>query len=568
MRPRIFVSVTVLTLLGAGFTAETAAAPSAPGGVPEPQGFFLDAFAPKTAPKPAFRPEKPPAGKPTVTVSFHAADTLGRVSPWLNGDNANVYMGQIVDEPVLLRRLKMLSPAVLRYPGGNLTNSFFWNADSGSAPADAPDSLIYNGAAGPPHYWYGRNADTLTLSVENFYRTLRETGSGGLICVNAGYARYGTGPDPVRTAAHLAADWVRTDAGRTRFWEIGNENFGPWQAGFAIDTAANRDGQPRVISGALYGRHFRVFADSMRAAARSVGSDIRLGAVIVEVPKGPGWYNPVEENWNRGVLETAGGAMDFFSIHSYYTPYNENSTAETILESAGAETARMMDAMKDLCARHGLPPKPVALTEWNLFAVGSGQQTSFINALHAALVMGSLAVHGYGLAARWDLVNRWVDGNDHGLFSYGDEPGVGRWNPRPPYFVMHYYRNFFGDRLVRASVVGGAGSSKVRAFASLFHSGEAGLVLVNTGTEDETVRVEAEGFRPAGRYYRMSLTGGDDHAPFSRKVFVNGRGPGGPAGGPIDGLEDIPAWTRKIRGGFAVPLPARSVQFLLIEGKR
>ncbi len=41
--------------------------------------------------------------------------------------------------------------------------------------------------------------------------------------------------NPVAAAAHLAADWVRHDHGRTKFWEIGNENFGNWEAGYNID---------------------------------------------------------------------------------------------------------------------------------------------------------------------------------------------------------------------------------------------------------------------------------------------------------------------------------------------
>jgi hypothetical protein len=557
----------------------------------EPQGFCMDGFVPRRAEAPARLPEKPPGQRPDVTVTLHAADTLARVSPFLKGDNANVYMGQIVNEPALMRHLRLLAPSVLRYPGGNLTNQFFWNASAGGHPADAPDSLIFQGALRPAGYWYGRSEDTLNLSVDNYYRVLEATGAAGLICVNYGYARYGTGPDPVATAARLAADWVRADGGRTRFWEVGNENFGPWQAGFEIDSAACRDGRPRIISGTEYGRHFRIFADAMRAAARSIGADIRIGAVIVEVDKGPGWYNPVESDWNRQVLDAAGGTMDFFSIHSYFTPYNENSTAETILESAGTETDRMMRAMEALCARHGIPMKPAALTEWNIFATGSSQQTSFINALHAGLVLGHLASHRFGMAARWDLVNRWDNGNDHGLFNYGDEPGVPRWNPRPAYFPLYYFGKFFGDHAVRSTVAvtgpvspaadpdgpsasgelplsGASHSGGVQAFASMFGSGEAGLMLVNTGTQDRTVRIESEGFRPAGRYYRICLTGGDDSAPFSRRIFVNGRGPDGPAGGPIESLENIPAWSRKIRGSFAVPLPARSVQFLLIEGKR
>ncbi|MDM7926897.1 MAG: alpha-L-arabinofuranosidase [bacterium] len=537
----------------------------------EPQGFFMDGFVPRRAPVPAHVSEKPPRGKPDVTVTIDASDTLGRVSPWLRGDNANTYMGRVIDDPVLLGHLKALAPAVLRYPGGNLTNQFFWNAAPGAPPADAPDSLIFNGVMGPPGYWFGRNDDSLTLSVDNYYRVLEATGAAGLICVNAGYARYGTGPDPVAAAAGLAADWVRADRGRTRFWEVGNENFGPWQAGFEIDTAANRDGQPRFHSGALYGRHFRVFADSMRAAARSVGADIRIGAVMVEVDKGAGWYNPVESDWNRQVLEAAGGDMDFFSIHSYFTPYNENSGPEVILASAAAETERMARHVEEVCAGAGIPLKPAGLTEWNIFAVGSGQQTSFVNAMHAALVLGGLAVNRFGLAARWDLVNRWENGNDHGLFNYGDEPGAARWNPRPAFFPIYYFGRCFGDRLIRSTVAGADPdhpAGDVQAFASLFGSGEAGLMLVNTGATDRIVKIRTEGFRPGGRYYRFSLTGGDDHAPFSRKIFVNGRGPEGPSGGPIRELEAIPAWSRKINGPFTVPLKARSVQFILIEGRR
>ena len=34
------------------------------------------------------------------------------------------------------------------------------------------------------------------------------------------------------------------------------------------------DGQPEIITGALYGKHFKVFTDSMRAAAAEIGATI------------------------------------------------------------------------------------------------------------------------------------------------------------------------------------------------------------------------------------------------------------------------------------------------------
>jgi hypothetical protein len=103
---------------------------------------------------------------------------------------------------------------------------------------------------------------------------LQQSNNQGLITINYGYARYGTGTNPVSAAAHLAADWVRYDNGRTKYWEIGNENFGNWEAGYRINVADNKDGQPEYITGDLYGQHFRVFADSMRKAATEIGKQI------------------------------------------------------------------------------------------------------------------------------------------------------------------------------------------------------------------------------------------------------------------------------------------------------
>src|ERR1700712_2516654 len=100
---------------------------------------------------------------------------------------------------------------------------------------------------------------------------LQQTDNTGIITVNYGYAEYGTGPDPVAAAAHLAADWVRYDNGRTQYWEIGNEDNGTWEAGYRINTATNHDGQPQIITGNLYGQHCRVFIDSMKKAAQEIG---------------------------------------------------------------------------------------------------------------------------------------------------------------------------------------------------------------------------------------------------------------------------------------------------------
>ncbi len=44
------------------------------------------------------------------------------------GNNANIYMTQMVTEPKLLQQLQQLRPGLVRFPGGNLSSIFFWNA--------------------------------------------------------------------------------------------------------------------------------------------------------------------------------------------------------------------------------------------------------------------------------------------------------------------------------------------------------------------------------------------------------------------------------------------------------
>jgi hypothetical protein len=530
-------------------------------GAQRPDILFPGDFQTKTAQIPTtFTETEKPAVPSTVTVNVDFDQVVTPLSRYLFGNNANVFMTQMVDQPTLLNQIEKLTPNILRFPGGNLSSVFFWNAEPAQAPADAPAKLAdANGNAIDPGYWYGRNTQSWTLSVDNYYSMLESTNSTGIITVNYGYARYGTAPDPVAVAAHLAAEWVRYDNGRTRFWEIGNESNGSWQAGFRIKVSDNKDGQPEIVNGELYGNHFKVFADSMRKAASEKGNDIYIGAqLLAEAPAS--WWNATDRSWNSGVFTSAGDDPDFYIIHSYYTPYQTNSTAQAILNSATTVTPAMINYVRTSITGAGLPQKPVALTEWNIFAEGSKQQVSFISGMHAAIVMGELIRHGYALACRWDLANGWSDGNDHGMFSQGDQPGVPKWHPRPVYYYQYFFQKYFGDQMLASSTTGNA---DVLAYTSKFTSGEVGLVIVNKGSAEQTVAVNINGFGFGDRYYYHSLTGGTDNGSFSLKVFVNGLGPTLAAGGPPD--LDVPARAVNIGAGIKVTSPPRSVQYILVE---
>jgi len=521
-------------------------------------GFFLDDWAPKTLTTPSYADTTKPSATASVTVNVDYSNVITKVPKYLFGNNTNPYMGQIVTEPVLINNIKTLSPNILRFPGGNIASVYFWN---GQIPADAPANLYdSNGNSVAAGYWLGNNTASWTLSLDNYYAALQQTNSTGIITVNYSYARYGTSAHPDQVAAHLAANWVRYDNGRTKYWEIGNENDGAWQAGWQIDVTQNKDGQPKIITGALYGTHFKVFADSMRNAAKQIGAQIEIGAQIVNPVSS---YNAVDQTWNSGLFASADNYPDFYIVHDYYTG-SDNENAATILATPVTESKAIMTWVNSSEQQGGVASKPIALTEWNIFASGSDQMVSNIAGMHATMVLGELLKNNFGMASRWDLANGWNSGNDQGMFSMGDEPDNStKWNARPSFYHMYYFQKYFGDRMVNSTV---SGSSDVFSYASSFTSGQAGVVLVNRGLTSQVVSINIQNFAAGTRYYYYTLVGGTDNGEFSRKVYINGIGPSSVSGGPANYTQII-AKANLIQGGIKITSPPRSVIFIVADAK-
>jgi len=543
---------------GPGGTIVTGTDPS----VTSTQGFFLSNWQPKTFTAPSGQSVSKPSASGAVSVTVDLSQIVTKASDNMYGNNTNPFMGQFVTEPVLMANITALAPKILRAPGGSLSDIYFWNADGSTvtAPADAPANLLDdNGNASAAGYWFGNNTQSWTVSLANYYSVLQQTNSTGLITVNYGYARYGTGPTPVQTAASLAASWVRADKGRTQYWEVGNENYGNWEAGYMIDITRNQDMQPAVITGTLYGTHFQVFADSMRAAAAQVGNaNIKIGIVLTgsnDVSNNSG-----VSNWNHA---------DFFVVHNYYTPYNDNSTPAVILGTPGPMTSSMVSWIKTSVQNTGVTQKPVAMDEWNIQAVGSDQQVSNIAGLHAVMVLGEVIKDQVSMASRWDLANGWDGGNDQGMFSNsssasGAEPGAPAWNARPAFYYMYFFQKYFGDRMVASTV---SGSSDIASYASSFTSGQAGVILVNQGSSNHVVTVAFNNFSIGTNYYYYVLNGGTDNSPFSHDVQINGFGPAsGVTGGPAN-YATIQAIMAPVSGGITVTVPAYGVVYLVAQNK-
>jgi len=544
-------------------------------------GFFLDNWQAKPFVAPSYTEASIPATA-VNTVTIDASDIITKIPTQIFGHNANTWMGTFVDQASFMTDITNLKPNVIRWPAGSGSNGYFWNTNPVQDPNNKsrqtppaqymkdwgiPDKYMdKDGKLNDAWFGYGQTTDNWRASLSNYYDMLQKSNNKGIIAINYSFARYGTSKNPVATAAHLAADWVRYDKGRTEYWEIGNENYGDWEAGYRIDVSKNQDGQPEFLTGGLYAKHFKVFADSMRKAATEVGAKIKIGAVTQE-SQTQSWQTNTTKTWNSTMIPELNNKADYYVVHNYITPYDQNSTTSVIMNGALTIPAQMMSFVSNEITSNGAELKPIAFSEWNMWAKGSKQQVSNISGLFAVTVQGEAIKNKYGLAARWDFLNGWDDGNDHGLFSDGGSPDDPRWNPRPSFYYMYYFQKCIGDRMV-SSVMGGTGGAlaPMTTYASTYSSGQMNVTVINPSPNPQTIEVKTKNFNVGNRFYWYSLTGSNDNGEFSRKVLINGYGPKGAAGGPSD-YATIKAMSAPTTNGIKVTVPAWGSVFVMIDKK-
>lgn len=524
-------------------------------------GFFLDDWQPKTFTTPVYSEETVPSNA-TNTITVDASNIITKIPLSIFGHNAVWWMGSVANESKFTEPITNLHPHIIRFPGGSSSDSYFWSKAEGILPDDVPSKIMNkDGIKNDPGFRQGMSNLNWQSNVDDYYSMLQKTKNKGIITVNYGYARYGTGTNPVAAAAHLAADWVRYDKGRTQYWEVGNENFGDWEWGYRIDTKLNKDNQPEYLTGGLYAKHFQVFADSMQKAAKEIGGTIQIGAVIFDsAPQS--WQTVCNRTWNETMMKNINNKADFYVVHNYFTPYDQNSNASVVVSSAYTVSNEMMKFLIQNFQDFGATVKPIALDEWNMWAKDSKQQVSNVSGLFSVIIQGEAIKNKFGMAARWDLMNGWENGNDHGLFSTG-EPGVNKWTMRPSFYYMYFFQKTLGDRMVGSMVTG---NSSIKAYGSTYSTGQAGVTMVNGSAIPQTVEVIMKNMRIGGRYYWYSLEGENDNGEFSRKVKINGSGTSNLAGGPTDYVT-LKAKSAITTNGMRVTIPAWGSLCMLIDKK-
>ncbi len=513
---------------------------------------FLYDYTSKTFEIPASINSEKPSEKPSVKISL-STDTIGKVSKYVFGNAIAAWAGAH-DNPKFIEGVSLLAPTLIRFPGGSWSNGYFFNG----VPDDVPDS-IYDGTTynattrtAKKVKFYGHDGtEGWVTSADQWYQLRENSGvKEGLITINYGYARYGTSDNPVAKAAHLAAEWVRYDNGRTKFWEIGNENGGPWEYGWMIDTNLNKDGQPQIITGELYGKHFKVFADSMRKAAAEIGTTIYIGGQIVV--NGESSWNFVDRTWNAGFFKEVGDYADFYVIHEYF----DNANPKSIFNSAQTKIKQNMDFIQQDFVKKNAYPKPIALTEYNMWGGNDSASTSCISGIQAVICIGELLKNNYGLGARWLLLSGATT-----LF-YGGTDANYLYHPHPEFYYISYMQKIIGDIMISSS----SSNSDILSYATTYSSGEVALIVINKGTSNKIVTISTDSIGVGEKYYIYSFTGGNYNGIYPPNVYINGIGPDSKyQWGPYDQLYDIKANAYQIDGEIKFESPAMSVQMILIE---
>jgi len=391
-------------------------------GVTQPT-FFVDDIHLEFAPPPS-----------VVNVAINPKERIRKVDRRMFGLNAAVWDGAY-PSPNTQQLLTELNNQSLRFPGGSLSDVYHWQT---------------NMSEGQTFEWAN--------SFDEFVGIAAATRAAVYITAN-----YGTGTPEEAAAWVNYANIVKHH--NVRYWEIGNENYGTWEA----------DNNTRPHDPVTYATRFKEYWRQMKA----VDPSIKIGAVVVTGEDSFANYtdhpvtNPrtgvAHNGWTPVMLDTLkqlGVTPDFVVYHRY--EQGPGGESDLFLLNSAASWPNDAAALRLMLEDYlGTKAKKVelAVTEHNSVYSNPGKQsTSLVNGLFYADAVGTLLKTEFNAMLWWDLRNGQEDGNNnssllYGWRRYGDYGIVNATDPagpadRYPTFYVNKLLKYFargGEKVVQAS---------------------------------------------------------------------------------------------------------------------
>ncbi len=377
-----------------------------------------------------------------VSVRVQTTQTLHTISPRLFGTNLQWEHGgdgilQNGDprriDPAVLNAIKEAGISVIRFPGGDLSNTYLWRHGAGRHEQR------------PKGKSYGGSEVASLFGSDELLRLTEKTGQEALITVNtnAGEAEAADWVDYLNGDSRSAGGRQRIANGfssplRVRYWEIGNELYSPHQPGHQ--------------SAAAYAATVRRFAATMKARDPSIRIGANLEASFMQAPWMPKVL-PHLVNWNETVFREAGRELDFVILHFYApheTLWNDSELRGLVL--AGPEVfRRTLQQILTLIREHGRPDTEVVVSEFGTAfgekLVLSRRIASTEGALFSAsLLFAMMREPRITVANNWSLLNN----SQFGMLEH-DGPLL---RPRPIYDVYKLLKPWHGGHSLTITLTG------------------------------------------------------------------------------------------------------------------
>ncbi len=384
----------------------------------------------------------------TADIVVDVNGAASTVDSRILGTNLPAWLGpDRTENSTFIARTNAANPTVIRIPGGSWSNGYDWSSCEN----------------------YGDYC-SWALRPTDFINFLQATGAEGMYTIN----QNGTSKEAAAAVAFFngsvsnntvigtdvrGRDWktvaywaqLRSSHGNPnpiniKYWEIGNEIYGG-QEGLGKDCLSwgwedvwTCDGTEYVngISG-----HEGYLA--FRSEMRRIDPTILVGAVGISFGNSPDyWIN--YNNWGNEVIAAAGSVMDFYSIHEYaYVDPPANRQA-ALAQPQSTWQSIMADIETSFDQHANGRRVPIAVTEYNMFAVqdyDNGQwMTQGVNLLFMADTIGQMMKNGFAIANQWDLANGPAgNGTDYGLLDFYN------YARSPQYYVFPLWSKF-GTQMV------------------------------------------------------------------------------------------------------------------------
>lgn len=304
------------------------------------------------------------------------------------GANTASWDGDFLDSdiPSLLEQADI---GVLRYPGGSYADYYDWETNTANGQPDSVD-------------W------------QQFSSIAETAGAIPFVTVN-----YGSG-----TPAEAAA-WVATARSDPRlsdmWWEIGNEEYGPWET----------DDHPNPHTPQSYATYAAGFLSAMHQANPHAAIGFPYALTTQQAAgTGTGVANPGA--WNSTILQADGSQLAFADVHWYPFYGTPTLTSNQILASVSTIPSVMRSIRATLSSHHSRAA--VVVGESNISNAEITYNVAPVAALYTAATALEWLSQGAASYDWWDLHNYGTPQGDFGMLSSGTsgEPAVD--TPFPSYY--------------------------------------------------------------------------------------------------------------------------------------